>query len=138
MLGIDVDFEGPFAKSWLGVPIVSSQNILGAIVVQNLATNEIFSLHHRDLLEAVASQAAIALENARLFEQIQARARRERILRQVTARVRATADVDSILRTAAKEVGRALGRQSFVYLGNGDPESDDKPHDSIEEDQDEF
>ena len=32
------------------------------------------------------------------------------------------ADVDTIMRTAAQEVGRALGRQTFVYLRDGDEE----------------
>jgi GAF domain-containing protein len=51
-----------------------------------------------------------------LFEQIQARARRERILREVTAKVRGATDADSIMRTAVQEIGRALGRRTFVYL----------------------
>ena len=75
---------------------------------------------------AVAGQAAIAIENARLFEQVQERARREQILREITANVRGTADVDTIMRKAAQEVGRALGRQSFVYLDDGDEEQSTK------------
>ena len=71
-------------------------------------------------LTAVASQAAIAIENTRLFGQVQARAKREKILREITAQVRGKADVDTIMRTAAQEVGRALGRQTFVYLRDGD------------------
>jgi GAF domain-containing protein len=74
----------------------------------------------------VAGQAAIAIENARLFEQVQERARREEILREVTANVRGAADVDTIMRKAAQEVSRALGRQSFVYLDDGDEEQSTK------------
>jgi GAF domain-containing protein len=51
-----------------------------------------------------------------LFEQIQARARRERILREVTAKVRGASDADSVMRTAVQEIGKALGRRTFVYL----------------------
>jgi GAF domain-containing protein len=53
---------------------------------------------------------------------VQARAKREQILREITAQVRGKADVDTIMRTAAQEVGRALGRQSFVYLREDDQE----------------
>jgi GAF domain-containing protein len=70
----------------------------------------------------VAAQAAIAIENARLFEQIQARARRERILREVTAKVRSGSDADTVMRTAVSEIGRALGRRTFVYLNESDPQ----------------
>jgi GAF domain-containing protein len=117
-LGIEV--FGKVAESWLGVPMISGDSVIGVIVVQSFSTARAYQEHHRDLLTAVASQAAIAINNAQLFEQVQARARRERILREVTSRVRGTADVDTVMRTAAKEIGLALGRQAFVYIGKND------------------
>jgi GAF domain-containing protein len=80
------------------------------------------SLHESqiNLLKAFISQMALALDNAKRYEASQQVARREQILREVTARVRNAADVDTILRTAAQEVSRAMGRKSFVYLGNGE------------------
>lgn len=71
-------------------------------------------------LGGVARRVSAYVENRRLFEQLQARAQRERLLREVTARVRSSVDADTILRVTAKEVGRALGRSAFVYLGNGE------------------
>jgi GAF domain-containing protein len=76
-----------------------------------------------NLLKAFISQTVLALDNAKRYEASQQTARREQILREVTARVRNSADVDTILRTAAQEVSRALGRKSFVYLGNGETQS---------------
>jgi GAF domain-containing protein len=82
------------------------------------------------LLGAVATRVSGYIENRRLFDQAQARARREQILRQVSDRIRGSVDVEIIMRTAAREVGRALGRPAFVYLGNGDsfkqPSHDEK------------
>ena len=40
-------------------------------------------------------------------------------LREVTDRIRGSVDVDTIMRTAAQEVGKALARPAFVYLGQG-------------------
>jgi hypothetical protein len=73
-----------------------------------------------NLLRAMINQTVLALDNAQRYQASQQTARREQILREVTARVRGAADVDTILRTAAQEVSRALGRKSFVVLGNGE------------------
>jgi GAF domain-containing protein len=61
------------------------------------------------LAEAVSEQLALAIENARLFEQTQMSAQRERTLRQITERVRASVDMETLLKTAAQEMHRALG-----------------------------
>jgi GAF domain-containing protein len=116
-LGIDV--IGAHAECWMGVPIIIGDQSIGLIAVQSLTTARLYNEHHLDLLTAVASQTAIAIENARLFAQVQARARREQLLRQITAKVRSAVDMDSIMRTAVQEIGQALGRQAFVYLGDG-------------------
>ena len=99
---------------------ISGDQVLGVLAVQSFDQAGVYGEHHQELLTAVASQAAIAIENARLFDQVQARAKREQILREITAQVRGKADVDTIMRTAAEEVGRALGRQTFVYLREDD------------------
>ncbi|MBI1877822.1 MAG: GAF domain-containing protein [Chloroflexi bacterium] len=69
-------------------------------------------------LGGVARRVSAYIESRRLFERTQARAQREQLLREVTARVRSSVDADTIMRTAVQEVGRALGRPAFVYLGN--------------------
>ena len=65
----------------------------------------------------IASQVAIAMENARLFKDAQARARREKILREITARIRATNDPEMIAKAAVRELGQALGVPTFIRLG---------------------
>lgn len=67
-------------------------------------------------LMALSSQAAIAINNLLLLETTRVRAQRERILREVTTRVRASVDADTILRTAVRELGSALGREAFIRL----------------------
>jgi hypothetical protein len=59
------------------------------------------------------------VENARLIAQAQARARQEQILREITARVYAAPDAESILKTAAQEVSRVLGIETYAYLDEG-------------------
>jgi len=74
------------------------------------------------LAQDVADQIGQALESARLYQETQRRAARERRTAEITARVRASTDVDSILRTALQELGRQLGASDgMIWLegGNG-------------------
>jgi len=61
------------------------------------------------LLETLADQLSVALESARLYQDTQRRAMEERLVGEVTARMRETMDVDTVLQTAIREIGDALG-----------------------------
>jgi GAF domain-containing protein/HAMP domain-containing protein len=115
-LGIEMIGKEPL--SWLGVPLIVGDRVLGVMAVQNFTTPHAYDEHDRDLLTAIASQAAIALQNARLFKATQARARRERLIREITGKVQGSIDLDSILQTTVQELGKALGvSQAAVRLG---------------------
>jgi GAF domain-containing protein len=60
------------------------------------------------LLTDVASHVAQAVENARLIEQTQRTASRERAINEINARVRQNIDLEAILRTAVNELGLTL------------------------------
>jgi GAF domain-containing protein/HAMP domain-containing protein len=55
---------------WLGVPMLYGERVLGAIVVGSYRRG-VFDERHEQTLTSIASQAAVALENARLYEQSQ-------------------------------------------------------------------
>jgi GAF domain-containing protein len=74
--------------------------------------------------QSVADQVALSLENVRLFEETQRRARREGLARQITEKMQRTADVQTILETAVQELGRALGSaRAFVQLDVSETEA---------------
>jgi GAF domain-containing protein len=112
-----VDSIGSPSQSWMGVPLRIGGQIAGVIALQNLQPH-FFTRSQFDLLNAVANQASIAIQNARQFQQEQARAQREQRLREIAAKVRSSADVDTIMRTAVQEISQTLGRQTVVYLGS--------------------
>ncbi len=108
--------HGKPAESWLGVPLIAGGRVLGVISLQSYTAPGLYTERHLQLLTAVASQSAIAIESVRLLEEITSQARREKILRQITAHVSAAVDAENILKTAAKEIQRAFGVEAFVYL----------------------
>jgi GAF domain-containing protein len=61
-------------RSMLITPLVSSGTPIGMISVTRVLTG-LFSAHHEQLLQTFADQAVIAIENARLFNEVQARTR---------------------------------------------------------------
>ena len=59
-------------------------------------------------IEVVASRMAFAAENLRLLEDAQRRAARDRLIEEIASQVQASLDPDNILKTAVRELGRAL------------------------------
>ncbi len=57
-------------RSVLCVPMTVKEKVIGVIYVDNRIKTGVFSQEDRDLLAAFANQAAIAMENARLFESV--------------------------------------------------------------------
>jgi signal transduction histidine kinase len=56
----------PDMRSFLGVPIVAPEGVIGAFYLTEKETA--FDAHDRELIELLASHAAIAITNARLYE----------------------------------------------------------------------
>ena len=61
-------------RSLLSLPMMSKGATIGVIVVSRTNPGS-FSAHHVQLLQTFADQAVIAIENVRLFEEVQARTR---------------------------------------------------------------
>lgn len=68
----------------------------------------------REMAAEIAAQAALALENARLLQESRQLATRERLLADATGKVWSAATIDSILETAARELGQSLGATEVV------------------------
>ncbi|MBI1855162.1 MAG: hypothetical protein HYR93_04765, partial [Chloroflexi bacterium] len=62
-----------------------------------------------DLVEAVAERVALSAENARLFDETSRRAERERMVTEITSKIRSTNDPEAMIRTALDELRNALG-----------------------------
>ena len=113
-----IEVLGQVSQSWLGVPLLIGETVLGVMAIQDYTKPRAFAEADRERMISVANQVTLAIQNTRLFEEIQARARYEQTLREITARVRSSTDPDAIVRTAVRELGRAMGRRVFVRMGN--------------------
>jgi len=72
---------GETPKSWMGVPLVAEDKVVGVMALQSYDQEYLFDEQDLALLCAIASQVAVAIENARLFQEItEARDRLQAIL----------------------------------------------------------
>ena len=101
--------------------------MLGALGVHETDGQRAWTQDEIALVEAVADQMALAIENARLLDETQQRAEREQALSEVTTRFTRSLDIDTLLQTAVRELGQLLQADEIsVYLGT-------PPADGVEE-----
>ena len=109
--------DGQFTS--LAIPVKLRNQVLGVLNIRFKGKTI-----HPDivtLIENATNRLALALENARLLQEIQGRAGREHVVGDITSKVRASTNVDDILKTAIKEIGEALGvSEVLIQLQNDD------------------
>ncbi|MFZ5909573.1 MAG: GAF domain-containing protein [Chloroflexota bacterium] len=86
------------------------------------------SVDQLDLIKAVAGRVAISAENARLLEETTRRAERERLVSDITTKIRSASDPDDMVRIALEELKVALGATQVQLLPHvlPKPESNEK------------
>jgi len=60
-------YYDPAFRSWLGVPLIIYDDVIGVICVQTTVADA-YTVDHQRVLVTIADQAAVALENSRLYE----------------------------------------------------------------------
>jgi len=71
-----------------------------------------YTENDEELLGTLGGSLAAIIANARLLEQIRSQAERERIIFEISDKIRRTTDMQAILATTASELTRAVGATS--------------------------
>jgi len=93
----------------LTVPITLRGHNLGALELRRTPDQPEWTDQERFIAAQVCNQLSLALENARLIDQNRQRAQHEQIINRVAAQAQKSLDIESVMRTAVEEIGRALG-----------------------------
>ncbi|MEJ5309534.1 MAG: GAF domain-containing protein [Anaerolineae bacterium] len=102
----------------LALPIRLRDEILGVVEVRKRPDAGEWKPDEIAQLEQLVGQLGLTLEVSRFYQESRRAAAREQLLREVSERIRAAVDVDTVMRIAAQEVGAVLKRPVFVYMEN--------------------
>jgi len=109
------------------LPLKIHDETIGKLIVQGLRADDSEAL---ELANAVAERLSAHIEGLRLSRQTEQalsetkkQAQREQALRQITSAVRSSTDPATILRTAARELGNILGRQTVIQMATASTDS---------------
>jgi len=105
------------AGNTLAIPIRVRDQVIG-VVDGRKPDGSAWTKEEIGLLAALTDQLNVALESARLYQDTQRRATRERMTREITDAVQRATDMESLMRIATEELVRALGgAQGYMRLG---------------------
>lgn len=109
-------------KAWLGAPMVFKDQLVGMIGLRDTTSEGIFKESHKELLETIASQAAIAISNARLYDEFQGQIRELQALNTAAdAITKAGLERDTVLQTILQQAINATGAFfGTLQLARGD------------------
>jgi diguanylate cyclase (GGDEF)-like protein/putative nucleotidyltransferase with HDIG domain len=107
---------GRQAKSFCAAPIVLHGEALGVIGLLNYEKESAFDQGHLSIVATLAAQAAVAIENARLFDAEQKRVRQLGLLNNVSRQAITTLNPEEILPAMAAEIHAGL---LYDYVGLG-------------------
>ena len=93
----EIVWVGPLdTRSYLGIPLILHDQVIGVLSVQS-ADPDVYSPEDVRLLETIAAQVAITIENARLFDDARDALRREQQLNNLARALTSTLDVHQVL-----------------------------------------
>ena len=115
-------------RSELALPLIFRNDILGVLNVESEQVAA-YTENDEEMLGTLAGSLAAIIANTRLVEQIRKQAERERLLYEITSKIRRSTDINTILSTTIDEIRRATGAnraQITIGIKKGDTAPDRK------------
>jgi len=93
----------------LNIPLIMRGQSLGKITLRRHPDSPPWSKEESDMSTQIVNQIVLSLENAQLVEENRLRAQNEALISQITGKTQGLLDVETVIKTAAQEIGRSLG-----------------------------
>ena len=110
--------DGPGAT--MAIPLKVREQVIGVLDAYKPSGTGEWTDDEVALFQALVDQLGMALDSARLYQDAQRRATQDRVLGEVSGRMRETLDMDAVIKTAVREIGEALAiAEVEVRMGTG-------------------
>jgi GAF domain-containing protein/FixJ family two-component response regulator len=111
----------PFGiRSVLLVPLVSRERVIGLMALDHVEPGHVFTAAQMDLAMSIAAQAAMAIENARLYQETQRRVAELEAVRQAGLHATSTLELHSVLEAILESALQLVsGSDAHVFLYDG-------------------
>jgi GAF domain-containing protein len=100
--------ESDTGKPTLAMPLKVRDHVVGALRFSKGEDGGRWTADEIVLIETLTEQLGVALESARLYQDTQRRAARERLVNEVTARIRSSTTLEAVLNSAVREIGHLV------------------------------
>lgn len=106
--------EAENKTSTLLIPLMVLNQVIGVIGLEQEGPSHTWSEEEIAIAQAAANRAALTLENARLLEESQRRASKERAIFEATSRIGSALSIENILQATAEEMERIVGGSEII------------------------
>jgi PAS domain S-box-containing protein len=105
------------ARSAAFVPLVTEERVIGVLIAATTDERRDFAGDELNFMQSLAAEAALALDRMRSAAALGEALDRERLVAEISRRVRSELDLGELLRVAVKQVGEAMGAaRCFIRL----------------------
>lgn len=104
------------ANAWLGVPLLSRDKALGVMAIGSTRSGYTYKTEHVDLLATIGAQAAIAIENAQLYQRSEKQARQLTTLNQIGRIITSSLDPQRVPLLIMEQIRELLGVEEGSLL----------------------
>jgi diguanylate cyclase (GGDEF)-like protein/putative nucleotidyltransferase with HDIG domain len=115
MRKLGLDTQNAHEGSFCGVPLLLYERPIGAMILQS-PQERALDFGHLEMMRVLASEAVIALENARLFREERAKSRRLTLFNNISRNIITTLNPDEMLAKIAEELDQVL---DYSHMGIG-------------------
>jgi GAF domain-containing protein len=117
--------------SELAIPLLYRNEVLGVLNVESEQVNA-YTQDDEEMLGTLGGSLAAIIANARLLEQLRAQAERERLIYEITSKIRRSTNMETILSTTASELSKAVGARQARIRISPEPDGDGAEKKAVE------